>query len=125
MAPSLYPKTFRIERGSHSYPIRRVEIALLAEPAKPLRAPTGAYSVGVAAVPLCIILQLAVHKVAPRLPRLSKKRFESLPNADSFGNIVSYILLNTGSAESKNCANTIYPLSPLANIVTESIILLR
>ena len=106
------------------HPTRRVGISLLAKSAKPLRAPTVAYGVGMVAVPPCIYFQLAVHKVAPRLPSPNKKRFDSLPKADSFGNVVTYILLNMDSARSKNCDNTTSLLSPLANIVAKAIILL-
>lgn len=111
-------------RAGYPHPTRRVGISLLAKSAKPLRAPTVAYGVGIAAVPPCIYFQLAVHKVAPRLPSSNKKRFDSLPKADSFGNVVTYILLNMDSARSKNCDNTTSLLSPLANIVAKAIILL-
>ncbi len=111
-------------QASFPHPIRRVGISLLAEPAKPLRAPTVAYGVGMVAVPFVHYFRLAVHKVAPRLPSPSKKRFGSLPELDSVGNIVSYILLNMGSARCKNWVNKIAPPLPLANIVAKAIILL-
>ena len=81
-----------------------------------------AYDTDVAAVPPCIIFQLAVHRVDPLLPTLRKERFKSLLFEVSPESVVAYILPNTDSARSKNCVDTTFLLSPLANIVAKEII---
>jgi len=108
--------------SSYPHPNRRVGISLLAEPAKPLRAPRGAYGLGITVVPLCMIFHIAVHKVAPNPSSLRRKRFVTLLQLSGFRNVVAYILLNTGSARCKNWLNKIAPPLPLASLVVKEII---